>query len=364
MKKILIFIIPFFLMGCTHDMNRKEIDEINFIHVLGIDYTNEEYQVSALYGTGDGADPEEGSKEQISSGTGKTPYAALEDLIKKNKKSISLAQAGFFLIGHGAAKEGLNPCLDFLSRDETIKMEALVYVTKNMDASDFIKKAIDNKQTVLEDLESIRQKELMSLTRTDNSFVNMLNEMEQTYSSVLIPYLILEEEGFKIQGYCVFDQLKLRDYLDTETSDGINFIKNIIRNYPIYLENLGSLFITYSDTKVSSKLEEKKLVVTIEVSFDSMLKELNTKENIFTLEGMDQITQEQNQYIKTLLEKPINYSIATGLDILQLARLVEKQNIKGWQEMEKEWKDNISEIEYKLIFQSKVIKSLILGNEG
>lgn len=364
MKKLIFLIFPVFLMGCTHDMNRREIDEINFIHVLGIDYSNQEYKVSALYGTGDGADPEEGAKEELSSGTGKTPYAALEDLIKKNKKSITLAQAGFFLLGHGAAEEGLNPCLDFLSRDETIKMEALVYVTQNQEASEFIQRAIDNKQTVLEDLESIRQKQLMFLTRLDNSFVNILNEMEQTNSSVLIPYLISEEEGFKIQGYTVFDELKLKDYLDTETSDGINFIKNIVRNYPIYVEDFASLSITYCDTDLSSVLEEKKLVVNIEVSFDTMLREVNTDENLFSMEGIDRITREQNNYIKTILEKPINYSIATGLDILQLARLVEKQNIKGWQELEKEWKDNISEIEYQLTFHSKVIKSFILGNEG
>jgi spore germination protein KC len=364
MKKLILLLLTFLLCGCSHDMNRREIDEINFIHVIGIDYENEVFTLSALYSSGAGADPESGgAAEEISTGVGDTPYEALEDLIAKNKKSITLAQTGFFLIGDEAAENGIDICLDFLSRDETIKMESLIYITKDEKASDFINKGIENEQMVHEDLEAIKQKQQEVVTRNDNNLVNILNEMNQNYSSLLVPYVISEEKGFLIEGYAVFDQLKLKDYLDNETSSGVNFIKNIIRTYPIYLKDKAGLSISYSETDLQSELEGNNIKITIKIDFETMIREVHDDKTTFTRDGLKKLTEEQNQYMIKLIEKPVNYSIATGLDILQLARLVENQNVKKWKNLEAEWTQSISDIKYEYEVNSKIVKSFILGNE-
>jgi spore germination protein KC len=366
MKKLLILLIPILLCGCTHDMNREEIDEINLVLVMGIDYLDGEFTLSALYNTGGGADPEKGAgsgAEDVAKGTGKTAYEALEDLKLKDKKAITLAQTGSFLIGEEAAKQGIDQSLDFLSRDETIKMEALIYIIKDMSAADFIREGIDNKQTIHTDLEAIKQKQQEILTRNDNTLVNILNDMKQTYSSVLIPYLIISESGYLINGYAVFDNLNLRDYLDQETSNGVNFIRNIMRSYPIYLDNEVGLYVSYTKTKLKADLKNNGITVTIKVDFETMIKEVITKENIFTQEELLRLTKAQNEYIKTILEKPVNYSIESGLDILHLARLVENQNLADWKGIEGDWDNKISSIKYEYDLRSQITKSFILGNE-
>ena len=145
-----IWLIPFciFLGGCTHDMNKEEIDSINMALVLGIDYKDEEYRICALYSSGGGESTGAGEgpgKEEIVKGKGKTAYEALEDLKLNDKKNLTLAQTGIFLIGEGAAKKGIEQSIDFLKRDETIKMEALIYIIKGEEAQKFIKKAMDKK---------------------------------------------------------------------------------------------------------------------------------------------------------------------------------------------------------------------------
>jgi spore germination protein KC len=364
---ITFLFIPFLFCGCTRDMNRKEIDQINLVLVLGIDYANGEYTLSALYNTGGGADPGEGSsgkgKEDVAKGTGKTAYEALEDLKRNNKKAISLAQTGSFLIGDGAAKKGLKESIDFLSRDETIKMESLLYITKDRSASDFINNAIDNKQTIHEDLEAIEQKQKELLTRNDNTFVNVLNDMEQTYSSVLVPYIVSEESGFLIEGYAVFNQLKLMDYLDEETSNGVNFMRNLIRNFPIYLDDRIGLLITNTKTKLKSNYNNKVISVIVRVNFETMIKEATARNNIFTQQGLVQLTDEQNDYIRKVIEKAINYSKATGCDIYHVARMVENQNVSDWEDIKKDWSNVIAKIDYQFDLKSKVTKSFILGNE-
>ncbi|MDF2942047.1 MAG: hypothetical protein K0S01_905 [Herbinix sp.] len=366
MKKLVFLLIPILLCGCTHDMNREEIDEINLVLVMGIDYSDGEYILSALYSIGGGADPEKGAgsgQEDVAKGKGKSAYEALEDLKSKDKKAITLAQTGSFLIGDEAAKHGLDQCLDFLSRDETIKMESLIYIIKNKSAADFIKEGIKNKQIIHTDLEAIEQKQQDVLTRNDNTFVNVLNDMKQTYSSVLIPYLIATESGYLINGYAVFDDLKLKDYLDQDTSNGVNFIRNIMRSYPIYLKDEVGLYVSYTKTKLKADLKNNIITVTIKVDFETMIKEVITKADIFSQEELLRLTKEQNEYIRSILEKPVNYSIANGLDILHLARLVENQNFGDWKGIEGDWDNQISNIKYVYELRSQITKSFILGNE-
>lgn len=364
-KKLIILIGVIILSGCSHDMNRREIDEINFIHVMGIDYSLGEYVLTAIYSSSKGADSEDGSRgnEEISEGRGSTPYEAYENLKLKNKKSISIANTGYFLIGHRASSHGLDICIDFLSRDETVKMESLIFVIKDISASDFISQSIEQGQTIHEDLEAVEQKQKELITRVDNTLVNILNEMENDLTSVIIPYLIAEENSFLIEGYAVFDKLVLSDYLDMETSSGVNFIKNIVREFPIYLEDDVSLAISYAKSKLKSKIEDNKIKVIIDLDFETMIKEINTKEQIFTAEKLKSLTDMQNDYIIELMKKATDYSIHNGSDILQIARLVENQHLKRWKDYEEDWSEHISEIQYEFDVKSKITKSLILGQE-
>jgi spore germination protein KC len=366
MKRIVFFIsiliLPFLVSGCVNDMNRREIDEINLIRVLGIDYKQDEYTLSALFSVSGGTDPEsEGAEEEITTGLGRTPYEAYEDLKRKATKSISLGHTGYFLIGDTAAENGIDRCLDFLSRDETIKMDALFYITKDSMASDFLEEGIENKQKINEDLEAIRQKQEEIVKRNDNTFVNLLNEMKQTDSSILVPYLIPEKSSFLTPGYAVFDQYKLKDYLDEETSAGVNFVKDIVRNYPIYLENQVGLMVTSSDTKLVSTMEKDRIKITIKVDFETMIREVSASDDVFAAKRRDELTKEQNKFVYDRINLAVNYSKATGLDIMQLARMVEKQNIKEWQKLAPSWAKRISDIEYEYSFKSRISKSFLLG---
>ena len=364
MKKLLILMIPFlFLCGCTHDMNKKEIDEIDLVLVLGIDYEDGDYIVSALYTNGGGADAEsESAPETLVQGKGSTPYEAISELKLKNQKAITLAHTGNFLIGSNAAKNGLQYTMDFLSRDETIKMQSLIFVIKGMSAQDFMNQAIENKQTIHEDLEAIEQKQHELVTRNDNSLVNILNEMKQSYSSVLIPYIVAEENSFLLEGYAVFNELKLVDYLDKDTSSGVNFIKNIIKSYPILLDNGVGLSLSYSNTTITSKLKNNGIMITIKTDFETMIREIYSNEDIFTRDKLSELTDMQNLYIKKVIETAVNYSLNTGLDIFQLARFIENQHVKEWDTYKEDWIDRIEKIQYEYVINSEITKSFILGN--
>ncbi len=365
MKKVLLlilFCLP--LCGCTHDMNKEEIDSIDMALVLGIDYKDGEFQICALYSSGGGESTGAGTgsgKEEMVKGKGKTAYEALEDLKLNDKKNLTLAQAGMFLIGESAAKRGIEQSIDFLKRDETIKMEALVFIIKGEEAQKFIKKEMDNKQIIHENLDAMKQKQLKFVTRNENTLVNILNDMEQKYSSLLIPYLVTKQGGFQIEGYAVFDQLKLYDYLDHDTSDGVNFLRNIIRTFPVYLKEGVDLSVTYTKTKMKAEITGQLVTVTIQVDFESAIKEIITNTDVFQMPELNRLTALQEDYVRTIIQKPVDYSVKNGLDILKLARLVENQNVSQWSEIKDNWSTMIPELRYEYRIRSKITKSFILG---
>ncbi|HPU63327.1 MAG TPA: Ger(x)C family spore germination protein [Mobilitalea sp.] len=364
LKMSLAFIVLCMLTGCSNDMSRKEIDEINFIHVMGIDYMSDEYILTVVYNTGQGADSEstDTGKEEIGQGRGSTPFEAFQDLRLKNKKTVSIANTGYFLIGDRAAKKGIDACIDFLSRDETVKMESLIFVTKDVQAEDFIRESLDNEQVIHEDLEAIEQKQRELVKRNDNTLVNILNELENKMTCVLIPYLISEDNSFLLQGYAVFDKTTLVDYLDMDTSSGVNFIKNIIKAYPIYLDNNVGLSITNSKCKLKSECEDKVIKIKINLDFETAVKEINTDRNIFTREELNRLTDMQNRYIIDILKKAVNYSIKNRRDILQISRIIQNRHSKSWKEFERNWNNTLPEIQYDYVVNSKITKSFILKN--
>lgn len=364
--QISVLLFALFLQGCSYDMNRREIDELDMVLVLGIDYKDGQYKLTALYspgsGTGsEGGEEKGGGSEELASGSGISAFLALQDLKERNKKALTLAQTGTFLIGEEAARKGLWPCIDFLQRDESIKMESLIFITKGMSAEDFIKLGQENKKTVHEDLEAIKQKQLELLTRNDNTMVNILNDCKQTLSCVMIPYMIADDSGYRTEGYAVFNNYVLKDYLDKETSDGVNFFRNLVRSHDIFIENRAGLLITNTKTVIKADLNRFDINIKVKVDFESMIREVLTDTNIFSTQELARLTDEQNLYIKRILEKPVKYSKDNGLDILNLARVVENQNVAGWKDIEGSWNELISNINYSYEIKSKVSKAFMLG---
>lgn len=352
------------LCACSNDMNRRELDEINLIHIMGIDYSDGMYVLTAVFSSGQGADPEKNpsGSEDVSEGKGATPFEAFQDLKLKNKKTVSIASTGYFLIGETAAAEGIETCLDFLSRDETVKMESLVFITQGVNASYFISEGMKNGKMIHEDLEAVEQKLHELVTRIDNTLVNILNEMEDDLSGLLIPYLKTGEDSFNIGGYAVFDGLSLADYLDIDTSAGINIIKNIMRTYPIYLKKGVSLSVSSLKSRMKTELEEGLVWVDIHVDFESMVREVNTDEDIFRVEEQNTLTRLQNAYIEDILKKAVDYSKDTGRDILNIGRIIRNRYAKEWSGIRDEWKDMVPDIQYELHVRSRIAKSFILGN--
>ena len=359
---ICLMFLSCLLCSCSDDINRKEIDEVDIVRIVGVDYLNNQYTLSVLYTENGGTDSTSATATIIKA-EGKTIFEAYENLKLKNKKSITLAHTNYFLIGDAAARNGLKVCLDFISRDETIKMDSLVNVVKDKTAVGLLEEAREKNLMIYEDLDAISQKQIETITKSDNTIANYLNEMEQDDICLLMPCFVLEENALLSQGLAVFKDAKLCDYLDETTSLGINFINNRIRTCPIYLDQFVGLAIADTNTRISSRFQNGRIVVSIEIKYETNVKEVTTSEDIFDHDTLVELTGKQDYYIQSLMQKAIDYSVTTKRDIFGIKKIIQNQLASQWPTIQLRWYEYFDEIQYEFKIHSKIVKSFVVQNE-
>ena len=82
---------------CFFYMERTEIGDVDIVRVLGIDYEGGRYRVSALYNNNGEAEAEEGSIMLVD-GRGGSVYEAFNEMVRKNKRDISIAHTTYYLL--------------------------------------------------------------------------------------------------------------------------------------------------------------------------------------------------------------------------------------------------------------------------
>lgn len=348
------------LSGCSDDINRKEIDEVDIVQIVAIDYQQEQFQLGVLY-TENGSNDE--STAVIIKAEGKSIFEAYENLKKKNKRSITLAHTNYFMVGDEAAKYGLKDCLDYFSRDETIKMDSGVIIVKEHPAFWLLEYAKEKELKIFENLNAINQKQIETLTESDNTIAHFLNKIEEKGSTMLVPYYVVEEDSVYSEGYGFCEDAKLVEYLDEDTSLGIDFIRNRVRTCPIYLK--GSVGLSVADTKttLNTKIQNGKLLITVQMNFETTIREVLDSQNQSEADMLQNLTNQQNEYMKRIMQKAIDYAQTKGKDVLGIKELIRSQHPSEWETVDSNWKQYLKTIRFEFQIHSKVVKSFLMDNE-
>jgi spore germination protein KC len=343
---IYLIMIPFLLYGSYYNMNHIEIDDIDIIRVLGIDKEKDQYILSGLYNENGGVD-QSVSGVKVIEARGNSLYQAYENLKEKNKKTVTLAHTSYFLIGDEAARDGINESMDFIIRDETIKTNASIYILKDMQVLKLLNGTKEKDLFIHNDLDAISQKQLEQKKKNSNQILKIQSKLENPDSTVLVPYLFFDNEYLYIKGYSVFEKGKLYSYLDNKESIGIDLIHDNIRMLPLYINDSLGLSASNVKTKLKTDIKNKKISITINTSFETNTKEMNSKEGQMNEKTVEELTHKQNEYMKNIMEKSMEYAKKTDIDIIGLRELIEI--------------DSISDIEYDIQLNSKTLRNYMIG---
>jgi len=351
---LLVFYISFFYM------ERTEISDIDLLLVVGIDKTEDGYHVTGMYNKDGGVDDATAGTHLID-GYGASFYEAYEDLMQKNLKNVSIAHTSYYIFAEGAAKNGLSQCLDYIERDQTVKMDALVYILKDMSVNEFMKKSIDAGTQLVTELRAINEKQLDQMTAVDNTLSKIGDKLGKDYLNQFIPYLVQDKDYIYINGYSVIKNDSLVAFLDREQSTTLDFVRNRLRTLPIYLNSQVGLEITESHVAREVKLVNGELVVDLDITFESDIKEVTSDDYVYEKYYVQQLVYEQNEYIAQRVQALLDAAKEYQIDVVDAANIIRTIYMKDWDTILARWNRYFSNISYQYNIKSQTAQSYVVA---
>jgi len=280
-KKLGILFICLLMTGCY---DYKEINTLAVLSATSIDYKDGEYVVLAQE-----INPQAPDKTAVIqapfflyTGYGNSLQEAYREITMESSKFLYSHHLQLLLISENVAKDKLGEVLDFYLRNPAIRTEFNVLLYKGDNPLDIITPISDISSTsILETMETNMKYLGTSKLITFNELVdNYLkvgedlvlpvvkvnknskdgNTMDNTSSSQV-------KESYQLDNLAVFKDNKLVGYLDKNESLGYNYIKNNIKNTVLSYEcgknEIITLEIVSSNTKISSKKNKFKIEIEV-----------------------------------------------------------------------------------------------------
>lgn len=127
----LALLLTFILSGCW---SRRDLTEISFAGIMGLDWVDGQYQVvlniiTPPGGAESGGPKPEGTKVWTVSAAGNTIDDAVSRIDRMVSRSLTLAHVRSIMIGESLARRGIGPAMDFLLRSVEVRPTAWVGVT-------------------------------------------------------------------------------------------------------------------------------------------------------------------------------------------------------------------------------------------
>lgn len=352
--------------GCRrNDINRREIDTIDFVRMAAID-AEESNQMRVTLETVEAAEGEETQgKSRLLSAAADSFAEAFLQMQEEQDKLLNLAHSDFFLVGEEAAKRGMAPYLDFVSRNNQIQLTAEVFVVKGMRAAELLQQCGETGTSVSKRLENLTDKvrELSVVKRT--SVIDVMEMTDDPYNAMKIPYLeaVRKENGqtaLKIGGYALFRDNVLTAFAGEEASRGITFFDGEVYGGVLPVRTADAAVVTrISNAKTKTKIstEQNALRVRVQVELHTMLEETHAAKNLFLPEEYDALLHAQNQYVVQLLRQAAETAAESETDALSLAKTFSMQHPILWEERKENWQQWVRGAQFEIAVSTQTERS-------
>lgn len=366
MKKLIILIIlTIFLSGCW---SSKEVTDLSIAMGLGIDKDEEGYSVTVqLINPSDISTqiPSTRTGVTIYKSTGKTIFETLRKLTKKSPRKIYLSHLQTIVFGEDFAKEGISNALDFFSRDHELRTDFYMLVAKDSKAEDVLKvltplekipalnmyKSLEMSEKAWAETYHVELDDLISTLLSDGknpvlTGINLTGDLSRGTSKENVER-IQSLATTSIDNIAVFKEDKLVGWLSSDESKGYNYIDDNINstiiNVPCSKEEVISVEIIRSKTKVKGSVEEGKPQIDIEVKSEANIGSVECDIKLLETENVYNLEKKVEQKIKEQMEKVLKVAQKKyKSDIFGFGEAIHREDPKAWKELKKDWNEKFS----------------------
>lgn len=296
MKKIIILVgIILLLSGCY---DYKELNDMSIISAIGIDYVDNEYQVSfeVTESSKDGSSTEIQTK--LVTGSHSNISDAFNEAMNKTDKEVYLEHVELLVVSKSLAEYGLNDCLDYIIRDTKINNNYFVVVSDN--PKEILTSHEENKSMsqIMVDIVSYTQ---------GNTNIDDLDILVSKYitgkEDIALPYITLNDKMIEYNKIAYFNEDKMVGEIDYKM---YSFL--VLDTKDILFTCNGNTIKAY-DKKISLEVKNNKIVINIKVNgqVNEISKDINLKDadSYSKLEKVmnEQIKKESIEFIDTIIDR-------------------------------------------------------------
>ena len=350
MKKLLcLFIIMSVLLaGCW---DNKEVQDINYITALGIDYKEDQYIIYvqmldfATIARQEGTKQTETAPMWVGRGTGSTLSDALIDLYTANQQRISWGHVTALVLGESVlVPERLSQVFDMTNRSQEIRYTKWIYGTKDsmedlFTVSPFFQ--LSPLHSLLhEPQESYRQ---VSFIRPIQ-FVNFIRLYREDAATVVLPSLHITTANWtenlkqhpllEVNGAFLIQHQTLKGWMQRSDLAGIRWLSTPETRASLVvfsgIKAAGSIYLENPKSAIEIIREGEEVYYRIKLNVDGMVQNIYQKTRIGEMKKLTEASLREeirNTFLKTA---------AIHADPYQLGLQLRRADPKLWDELRKE----------------------------
>lgn len=391
-KVLLLLVLIVSLVPVAGCWSRRELNDLAIAVAMGVDKSGDQYLVTAqIVNPGEVAAKRGGggnSPVATYTSTGDTLFEAIRKMTTKSPRKIYAAHLRLFVIGEELAKkEGVGKVLDLLSRDQELRTDYFVIVTKGTTATHVLKilsipleKIPANKM-----FQSLETSEKAWAVTSAYTLDELISDLVSEGKNPLLPGLEIigdpqrgqTKENMEmpsppavlhLTGMAAFKKDKLIGWLNDTESKGTNYLNDKVEStivlVPCSKKGSVSLELIRSKTKVKGNVKNGKPEVDVTVRTEANVAEvecgnldLTKTKTIYDLETKTE--QKMKETIKAALNKAQKKYKS---DLFGFGEAIHRANPWYWKKVKKEWDKEFVDLAVNVQVEVKIRRTGTVGN--
>ena len=369
------------LSSCKNALSSvNEIDKLTFVRLLGIDKDPDTngYMVTIVSITESVSEGIIQNKSVVQCGYGDTIFDAIRDLNKSSSQIPYWGHLNYILVDENIAKDDMTKPLDFFIRENQIRPQIGVIITKGMTAYKIIDQMKDSEDFISSQLDIIfgdtNKISVSGLVPLSDLFVMFKNKTQAAYA----PYLYTEDstpnsttdsekKQLVIDGYDVFKGYKLFGSINGNTSKGLNMLNGLFKATIIVIkdQNNDKVSLEVSDFHVDIKPvigSDNKLSFDLNVNISSNIGDYEGKLAISDPKTITDFENKQEVQTLSYLKDYITYSQKNNVDLADLGTDVFMGEPSYWNLIKNDWGKIYPTVKFNIKITSKIKRSYDINN--
>lgn len=378
-KPLLTFllILCLLLSGCTE---RREMNELNFSLGAMFDYDGEKnlYEMHSQVAVNEAFSKIQGRTQiretfYIFRGEADTTFGAVRDAAKNTANRLLWSHCDVYVMGENFAQRGILPFLDIAKRHHEIRTTAYIFV------SDVPQEQLLSINDGQEKVPLMSLKKLVILGHQrhgqtiSKQIIEVWQDLTKENSAYLIPLVNIkkpehqareEKTKFEMAGAAVFRGDKMVGKLTPQETRGYLFATDQIENSVFSLEVQGrkvAVELVGCKTRLTPYIQDGAIAFRLEILPQFNFGESDRPENLEN-QAFDKATERAfNLVVEQEVKRSIEKAQQLKADYLNLAREVQLADHKIWQQIQKQWAEEIfPDLPIEVKVQSQLLRTGLL----